>query len=97
LSPASSSHENKSFYCKTQTTLGEKLAKKQKRKYEWLTKKDTMNIQTRLDPEILEAAKKAAETEGVTLSEYLRKLLREDVESRNPEERGGDDEGNLDS
>lgn len=41
-----------------------------------------MNIQTRLDPEILEAAKKAAEVEGITLAEYLRKLLREDLESR---------------
>jgi len=70
------------FYCKTQTTLGEKLAKKRKRKYEWLTKTDTMNIQMRLDPEILEAAKKAAEAEGVTLSEYFRKLMREDAESR---------------
>jgi hypothetical protein len=56
-----------------------------------------MNIQTRLDPEILEAAKKAAEAEGVSLSEYLRKLLREDVESRNPEGREREDGGNQDS
>lgn len=41
-----------------------------------------MNIQTRLDPEILEAAKKAAGEEGVTLSEYLRKLLMKDVDAR---------------
>ena len=38
-----------------------------------------MNIQARLDPEILEAAKKAAEVEGISLSEYLRKLLNENV------------------
>lgn len=50
-----------------------------------------MNIQTRLDPEILEAAKKAADAEGVTLSEYLRKLLREDVEARNPAEEKGEE------
>ena len=56
-----------------------------------------MNIQTRLDPEILEAAKKAAEAEGVTLSEYLRKLLREDVESRDPEGNEREDGCNKDS
>jgi antitoxin component of RelBE/YafQ-DinJ toxin-antitoxin module len=56
-----------------------------------------MNIQTRLDPEILEAAKKAAETEGMTLSEYLRKILREDVELRNPDEREREDGGNQDA
>lgn len=66
-----------SFCCKTQTTLGEKLAKISKSKYEWLTEIDTMNIQARLDPEILEAARKAAKSDGVTLSEYLRNLLRE--------------------
>jgi predicted DNA binding CopG/RHH family protein len=86
-----------SFYCKTQTTLGEKLAKYSKRKYEWLTKKNTMNIQTRLDPEILEAAKKAAEVEGVTLSEYLRKLLRDDVEAKNPAKHDAGEDGDQDS
>jgi len=53
-----------------------------------------MNIQTRLDPEILEAAKKAAEAEGITLSGYLRKILLEGVEGKNPD---GCDEGNQDS
>jgi antitoxin component of RelBE/YafQ-DinJ toxin-antitoxin module len=52
-----------------------------------------MNIQTRLDPEILEAAKRAAEAEGITLSEYLRKILLEGVEEKNPD---GRDEGNQD-
>jgi antitoxin component of RelBE/YafQ-DinJ toxin-antitoxin module len=56
-----------------------------------------MNIQTRLDPEILEAAKKAAEAEGITLSEYLRKLLRDDVEARNPAKRDIGEEGDQDS
>jgi hypothetical protein len=40
-----------------------------------------MHIQTRLDPQILEAAKRAAELEGTSLSEYLRKLVQRDVES----------------
>jgi len=56
-----------------------------------------MNIQTRLDPEILEAAKKAAEAEGITLSEYLRKLLRDDVEAWNPAKRDIGEEGDQDS
>ena len=56
-----------------------------------------MNIQTRLDPEILEAAKKAADAEGITLSEYLRKLLRDDVEARNPAKRDAGGEGDEDS
>ena len=41
-----------------------------------------MHIQTRLDPQVLEAAKRAAELEGSSLSEYLRKLVQQDVESR---------------
>ena len=41
-----------------------------------------MHIQTRLDPQILEAAKRAAELEGSSLSEYLRKLVQQDLESR---------------
>jgi hypothetical protein len=41
-----------------------------------------MHIQTRLDPQILEAAKRAAELEGTSLSEYLRKLVQQDVETR---------------
>lgn len=52
-----------------------------------------MHIQTRLDPEIFEAAKRAAEAEGTSLSEYLRKLVREDLESRNsPQDGGGSQE-----
>lgn len=56
-----------------------------------------MNIQMRLDPEILEAAKKAADAEGVTLSEYLRQLLSEDVEVKNPAKRDVGEEGDQDS
>lgn len=85
------------FYCKTQTTLGQKLAKLRKRKYEWLTKTYTMNIQMRLDPEILDAAKKAADAEGVTLSEYLRRLLSEDVEAKNSAKRDVGEECDQDS
>ena len=39
-----------------------------------------MHIQTRLDPQILKAAKKAAKLEGTSLSEYLRKLVQRNVE-----------------
>lgn len=56
-----------------------------------------MNIQMRLDPEILEAAKRAADAEGVTLSEYLRQLLSEDVEVKNPAKRDVGEEGDQDS
>jgi predicted DNA binding CopG/RHH family protein len=49
-----------------------------------------MNIQMRLDPEIFEAAKKAASAEGVTLSEYLRKILKANLE---PGSSPGDAEG----
>ena len=42
-----------------------------------------MHIQTRLDPDVLEAARQAAVREGISLSEYLRKLLEQNLESRN--------------
>lgn len=42
-----------------------------------------MHIQTRLDPDILEAAKQAAAREGISLSEYLRKLLEHNLETGN--------------
>lgn len=48
-----------------------------------------MNIQTRLEPEILEAAKKAAKLEGVSLSEYLRKLVQRNLEARKAESKAG--------
>jgi hypothetical protein len=49
-----------------------------------------MNIQAHLDPEILEAAKKAAEAEGISLSEYLRKLLNENVGNDDGGSRNGE-------
>ena len=57
-----------------------------------------MNIQTRLEPEVLEAAKKAAALEGTSLSEYLRRLLAADLEVRKGknEEREGTGEGESD-
>jgi len=42
-----------------------------------------MNIKTRIDPEVHEAAKIAAAKEGLSLTEYLRRLVQEDLEARN--------------
>jgi hypothetical protein len=49
-----------------------------------------MNIQMRLNPEIHDAAKRAAALEGVSLSEYLRRLLERNLEA---ESNGRMDEG----
>ena len=51
-----------------------------------------MHIQTRLDPQILDAAKRAAELEGSSLSEYLRNLVERDLEVRQKGDGGGGDE-----
>ncbi len=57
-----------------------------------------MNIQTRLEPEVLEAAKKAAALEGTSLSEYLRRLLEADLEVRKEKnEEGGGEAGEGES
>lgn len=40
-----------------------------------------MNIRASLDPEILEAAKRAAANEGTSLAEYLRRVLEQNLES----------------
>jgi predicted HicB family RNase H-like nuclease len=42
-----------------------------------------MNIKTRIDPEVHEAAKIAAAKEGLSLNEYLRRLIHVDLEARN--------------
>jgi hypothetical protein len=42
-----------------------------------------MNIKTRIDPEVHEAAKIAAAKEGFSLTEYLRRLVLADLEARN--------------
>ena len=42
-----------------------------------------MNIKTRIDPEVHEAAKIAAAKEGLSLTEYLRRLVQADLEARN--------------
>lgn len=42
-----------------------------------------MNIKTRIDPEVHEAAKVAAAKEGLSLTEYLRRLVLADLEARN--------------
>jgi antitoxin component of RelBE/YafQ-DinJ toxin-antitoxin module len=57
-----------------------------------------MNIKTRIDPEVHEAAKIAAAREGLTLTEYLRRLVQADLEARNLT-RGGNsisNQGNSD-
>lgn len=51
-----------------------------------------MHIQMRLDPQILKAAKRAAELEGKSLSEYLRNLVMRDAELREKEDVGVDGE-----
>jgi hypothetical protein len=42
-----------------------------------------MTIKTRLDPEVHAAAKAAAARKGVSLTEYLRRLVQSDLEARN--------------
>lgn len=42
-----------------------------------------MTIKTRIDPEVHEAAKIAAAKEGLSLTEYLRRLVQADLEARN--------------
>ena len=44
-----------------------------------------MNIKTRLDPEIYDLAVKAAQAEGMSLSEYLNLILERDLANRNLE------------
>jgi hypothetical protein len=62
-----------------------------------------MNIKTRLDPEIHAAAKIAAAKEGISLTEYLRRLVQSDLERRNMNTRAssrgnrGDRNANSDS
>ena len=52
-----------------------------------------MNIQMRLDPEIHDAAKRAAALEGVSLSEYLRRLLQRNLEEEGDGGVGGGSAG----
>ena len=51
-----------------------------------------MHIQTRLDPQILDVAKRATELEGSSLSEYLRKLAERNLEVPQNEDSGDGDE-----
>jgi len=50
-----------------------------------------MHIQTRLEPEVLEAARKAAALEGTSLSEYLRRLVEADLGARKGNGGAGDE------
>jgi predicted DNA binding CopG/RHH family protein len=85
---------------KTQTTLLQKLVKYSIIRHDALTKRNLMHIQTRLEPEILEAAKQAAALEGTSLSQYLRKLVQQDLESRHGDDgdprQAGINEGDAD-
>lgn len=58
-----------------------------------------MNIQMRLNPEIHDAAKRAAALEGVSLSEYLRRLLERNLEaeSNGRMDRGTEQNGDGDA
>ena len=62
-----------------------------------------MNVKTRLDPEIHAAAKIAAAKEGISLTEYLRRLVQSDLERRSMNTRAssrgnrGDRNANSDS
>ena len=55
-----------------------------------------MHIQTRLDPSLFNALREAADQNGVSLSEYLRKLVEQDLESRNGKRISEERDGNLD-
>ena len=55
-----------------------------------------MHIQTRLDPSLFNALREAADQDGVSLSEYLRKLVEQDLESRNGKRISEERDGNLD-
>jgi len=55
-----------------------------------------MHIQTRLDPPLFNALREAADQKGVSLSEYLRKLVEQDLESRNGKRISEERDGNLD-
>ena len=58
-----------------------------------------MTIKTRLDPTLHEAAKQAAAQLGISLTEYLRRLVLADLEARNggslPGLQGGGGGGNI--
>lgn len=56
-----------------------------------------MHIQTRLDPEILKAARKAAKLEGTSLSEYLRKLVQRNLEAQGGGPGGGNGQSKNES
>jgi hypothetical protein len=55
-----------------------------------------MHIQTRLDPPLFNALREVADQKGVSLSEYLRKLVEQDLESRNGKRISEERDGNLD-
>ena len=73
-----------------------KPCKKNAINYISLTVGSTMHIQTRLDPPLFNALREVADQKGVSLSEYLRKLVEQDLESRNGKRISEERDGNLD-
>ena len=55
-----------------------------------------MHIQKRLDPPLFNALREVADQKGVSLSEYLRKLVEQDLESRSEKRISEERDGNLD-
>ena len=47
-----------------------------------LNKISHMHIQTRIDPVLLDAVRQIADREGIGISEYLRRLVEQDLKSR---------------
>jgi hypothetical protein len=56
-----------------------------------------MTIKTRIDPEVHEAAKIAAAKEGLSLTEYLRRLVQADLDARSLAQGGNQGNGNATS
>lgn len=52
-----------------------------------------MHIQTRIDPVLLDAVREVLNAEGISISEYLRRLVEQDLESRGGIAQSPEDDG----
>ncbi len=52
------------------------------KRYVKFNKISHMHIQTRIEPFLLDAVRQIADTEGIGISEYLRRLVEQDLKSR---------------
>ena len=52
-----------------------------------------MHIQTRIDPVLLDAVREVLNAEGISISEYLRRLVEQDLESRGGKAQSPEDDG----